>query len=211
MGLLDLSNFLDDLRADTSAPGGGAASAVAGAMGCALFQMVAGITLKLPRFTQGRDKLDEIRQAAGRLHARLLALADEDAEAYKGVENAFRLPKATPEEKTRRRKAIQEAFIEATKSPLETVDACIEAMALLPGLLEYGNPNAITDIAVGFVLLEAALSGAAMNAEVNLASVKDEEFKKASAGALKIAREQAVSYRPQLSAALEQAGLGPLI
>ena len=49
---LDLSKFLDDLRAATGAPGGGAAAAVTGAMGCALLQMVSGITLRLPRFTE---------------------------------------------------------------------------------------------------------------------------------------------------------------
>jgi formiminotetrahydrofolate cyclodeaminase len=206
---LDLSSFLDDLRAATSAPGGGAAAAVTGAMGCGLFQMVAGITLMLPRFTEGRDKLEEIRLASERLYGKLLALADEDAKAYKSVESAFKLPKATPEEKARRRKAIQEAFVGATTSPLKTAEVCIEAMELVPGLLEYGNPNAITDVAVGFLLLEAAMHGAAMNAEINLASIQDEEFKQASADSLKRAREKAASYRSQLGAALEQAGLEP--
>jgi formiminotetrahydrofolate cyclodeaminase len=207
---LDLSKFLDDLRAATGAPGGGAAAAVTGAMGCALFQMVSGITLRLPRFTEGRDKLEEIRSAAETLHVKLLALAEEDAEAYKSVESAFRLPKATPEEKAERSKAIQEAFVGATKSPLRTLETCLEAMALLPGLLEYGNPNAITDVAVGFLLLEAAALGAAMNAEINLTSIKDQQFKQATADILRRARQQVVSYRPQLSAALEKAGLEPL-
>ena len=75
---MDLANFMDDLRAPTGAPGGGAAAAVSGAMGCALFQMVAGVTLSLPRFTQGRDRLEEIRQAGETLHKQFLALADED-------------------------------------------------------------------------------------------------------------------------------------
>jgi len=83
-------------------------------------------------------------------------------------------------------------------------------MALLPGLLEYGNPNAITDVAVGFLLLEAAALGAAMNAEINLTSIKDQQFKQATADILRRARQQVVSYRPQLSAALEKAGLEPL-
>jgi formiminotetrahydrofolate cyclodeaminase len=81
-------------------------------------------------------------------------------------------------------------------------------MALLPGLLEYGNPNAITDVAVGFLLLEAGAQGAAMNAEINLASIKDEEFKQASVDSLEQARKQVASHKPRLNAALEQSGLG---
>lgn len=205
---MDLSGFLNDLRAATGAPGGGAAAAVTGAMGCALFQMVAGITLNSPKFAQGREQLEEIRSVADDLHRKLLALADEDAQAYRNVERAFRLPKSTPQEKAERRKTIQEAFVGATKSPLKTLEACLEAMALLPGLLEYGNPNAITDVAVGFLLLEAGAQGAAMNAEINLASIKDEEFKQASVDSLEQARKQVASHKPRLNAALEQSGLG---
>ncbi|MGI6627607.1 MAG: cyclodeaminase/cyclohydrolase family protein [Bacillota bacterium] len=204
---MNLMNFMDDLRAPTGAPGGGAAAAVAGAMGCALFQMVAGVTLSLPRFTEGLDKLEEMREASEYFHKKFLALGDEDANAYRQVEAALKMPRSTSEEKSQRRKAMQEAFIGATESPLNTVEAAIEAMGLLPDLLKYGNPNAITDLAVGFLMLDAAWRGAAMNAEINLGSIKDEEFKAASSSRLKNARKQAAKYIPQLNAAMEQAGL----
>lgn len=204
---MNLTRFIDDLRAPTGAPGGGAAAAVAGAMGCALFQMVAGVTLSLPRFTEGRDKLEEIRVASEILHKRFLSLAGEDANAYKQVEAALKMPRSTSEEKAQRRKAMQDAFVEATESPLETAEAAIEAMGLLPDLLKYGNPNAITDIGVGFLMLDAARRGAAMNAEINLGSIKDEEFKAASSTRLVNARKRAGEHIPELATAMEQAGL----
>lgn len=204
---MDLANFMDELRAPTGAPGGGAAAAVSGAMGCALFQMVAGVTLSLPRFTQGRDRLEEIRQAGETLHKQFLALADEDAQAYKQVEAALKMPRATSEQKTQRRKSMQEAFIQATKSPLKIVDASVEAIGLLPDLLKYGNPNAITDVGVGFLMLDAAMRGAAMNAEINLGSIKDKDFKTSSNAKLEKARKLVAKCVPQLETAMKQAGL----
>ncbi len=204
---MDLSNFMDGLRAPTGTPGGGAAAAVAGAMGCALFQMVAGVTLSLPRFTEGRERLEEIRQASETLHKKFLALADEDANAYKQVETALKMPRATPEQKAQRRNSMQEAFVGATKSPLKIVDACAQAMKLLPGLLKYGNPNTITDVGVGFLMLDSAMRGAAMNAEINLGSIKNRDFKASSSAKLEEARKLKAQYAPLLETAMKEAGL----
>ncbi len=201
---------MDELRAPTGAPGGGAAAAVAGSMGCALFQMVAGVTLSLPRFTQGREELEKVRVASEQLHMELLSLASEDAQAYKRVEAAFKMPKVTSGEKAARRKTLQEAFVGATETPLRTLDACCQAMALLPVLLQYGNPNAITDVAVGFLMLEAALCGAAMNAEINLGSIRNEAFKVATTAKFETARNHAAEHRLLLTEALEKAGLNLL-
>jgi len=47
-------------------------------------------------------------------------------------------------------------------------------------VVRFGNPNAVTDAAVGARLLLAALESAAMNVEVNLPGVRDAEFVRAS-------------------------------
>ena len=176
MAKMDLSKFVDDLAAPTGAPGGGAAAAVAGVLGCALIRMVAGNTLSKARFKEGRDRLEEIRKASQELMGKFQDLAIRDTEAYMAVEATMKMPKSTDEEKAARRAAMQEAFKGATLSPLETVREVLEAMSLLPDLVRYGNPNAMTDMAVGALLLDAARRGATMNVQINLGSIEDEEF-----------------------------------
>lgn len=207
MTSIDLSGFIAALSAPTGAPGGGAASGVSGTLGCALFEMVAGVTLTLPRFTEGRDRLEEARKQAGFLGKSLLELSHEDAEAYKQVESAMKMPRATSDEKAARRAAMQDAFKLATKIPLETVKTAVSALALLPDLLTYGNPNAITDIAVGGLLLDAARRGAAMNAEINISSIKDAEFAAAAQEELARLSEEAASYIELLAEAARKAEL----
>ena len=204
---VDLNPFIENLRAPTGAPGGGAASAVSGALGCALYQMVAGVTLSLPRFTEGRERLAGIEKEASRLCDEFQSLSAKDTEAYLAVEAAMKMPRNTPEEKAARRDAMQEAFRGATLVPLEVVDATVSALSLLPDLLKYGNPNAITDVAVGTLLLEAARKGAAMNAEINLGSIKDEEFVKQSRMKLWDAADKAESLLPALREAAKTAGV----
>ena len=204
---VDLNPFIESLRAPTGAPGGGAASAVSASLGCALYQMVAGVTLSLPRFTEGRDRLAEILDESTRLCDEFQTLSVKDTEAYLAVEAAMKMPRGTSEEKAARRSAMQEAFRGATVIPLEIVDTVVSALSLLPDLLKYGNPNAITDIAVGTLLLEAARKGASMNAEINLGSNKDEGFVKASGGKLADSAAAAESLLPALREAAKAAGV----
>ncbi len=202
-----LEHFLKDLRAPTGAPGGGAASAVAASMGCALYQMVAGVTLNLPRFTQGRERLKVIHDAASSCCDEFAHLAARDAKAYVAVEKTLKMPRTSPEEKQARRRAMQDAMKGATTVPLEIVEKCAGCLGLLPDLVKYGNPNAITDVAVGSLLLEAALKGAAMNAEINLVSISDSQFADSAGQRLEESREKMAAVWPALESAAKGAGI----
>jgi glutamate formiminotransferase/formiminotetrahydrofolate cyclodeaminase len=204
---MDLNKFVDDLAAPTGAPGGGAAAAVAGVLGCALIRMVAGNTLSKARFKEGRDRLEEIRKKSQALMGRFQELAVGDAQAYMAVEAAMKMPRATEEEKAARRAAMQEAFKGATITPLETVRETIEAMSLLPDLARYGNPNAITDMAVGALLLDAARRGATMNVQVNLGSIGDEGFVAKAREDLAVAASKAPAFLQCVTEGMRAAGL----
>ncbi len=188
---LNLAKFVDELAAPTGAPGGGAASAVAGVLGSALIRMVAGNTLSKARFTEGRDRLEEIRKTSQASIAKFQELTEKDTEAYLQVEAAMKMPRATEEEKGARRAAMQEAFKVASTAPLETADAAVAAMSLLPDLALYGNPNAVTDLAVGALFLDLARRGATMNVQINLGSIADESF--VAAARQKISGQQAAA------------------
>ncbi|MGE5578885.1 MAG: glutamate formimidoyltransferase [Bacillota bacterium] len=203
----NLSRFIDDLAAPTGAPGGGAASAVAGTLGAALIRMVAGNTLSKARFTEGRERLEEIRKAAEALIGEFQNLTHKDTEAYLQVEAAMKMPRATDEEKDARRKAMQEAFKGASLTPLETVEAVVKAMALLPDLAAYGNPNAVTDMAVGALLLDAARRGATMNIQINLGSIADETFVAEARKKIAASQAAAASYLDAVQTAVRKAEL----
>lgn len=203
----NLSRFIDELAAPTGAPGGGAASAVAGVLGAALIRMVAGNTLSKARFTEGRERLEEIRKAAEALIGEFQDLTHKDTEAYLQVEAAMKMPRATDEEKEARRAAMQEAFKGASLTPLMTVDAAVRAMALLPDLAAYGNPNAVTDMAVGALLLDAARRGATMNIQINLGSIADEAFVAKAKKQIAESQAAAASYIQAVQSAVTKAEL----
>jgi len=157
-------------------PGGGSASALAGAVGASLLAMVAGLPKTRHAAEEDRPPLDEARAALVALRDTLAELVDADTDAYDRVVAAFRLPKATDEEKAARSAAVQAAFRGATETPLAVMRACEQTIRHGGVVAARGNPSASSDVQVGLELAAAGLRGARLNVEINLGSLKDATF-----------------------------------
>ena len=136
-----VSTFLAAVRSSEPTPGGGSASALAGALGASLLAMVAAIPK--PRATTDQDV--ERLEAAGARCAELsehLTLVDRDADAYMAVMAAYRLPKQRDDEKAARSARIQDAIRGAIEAPLDVMRACSDAIEQGAVVAAYGNRNA---------------------------------------------------------------------
>lgn len=173
---LTVTAILDAFRSNEPTPGGGSASALAGAVGASLLAMVAG--LAKPHATTEED-VERLAAAGARCTAiaRLLEeLIDRDSAAYDLVVGAFRMPKGTDAEKAARTTGIQRAMRAATEAPLEVMRACSDGIEQGAVVAAFGNRNASSDVQVGLELLGAGLRGAKLNVEINLGSLKDADF-----------------------------------
>lgn len=175
-GKLRVDEFLSALGSQEPTPGGGTAAAVAGAMGAALVEMVAALTLGKEKFAEVHPAMRAIATAAAAARAEMLSLAREDALAYDAVVAARRMPKETEEEKAARALAIAGANRLATEVPMRTARAAVRLLAVLPELASKGNPSAVSDAGTAALLLEASAEGALLNVGINLPTVKDPAF-----------------------------------
>jgi formiminotetrahydrofolate cyclodeaminase len=100
-------------------------------------------------------------------------LIAEDAASFEAVLAAYRMPRETDEQKTARAESIQSALSGAVSVPLETAERSFEVLKLLLEIAHSGNPNAISDVAVGSQLAEVAIKGASYNIAANLATMTD--------------------------------------
>ena len=178
MGIGDkrIRDFAEETAAPTPTPGGGSAAAVCGALSAALARMVAGLAVGKDDYLDSQDELRRIQEEGKSLQERLLALADEDSAAYDSVAAALKMPKATPEDKKRRTEALQAALKKAAEVPLSTMERCNEVIMLSKRALEKGSKSAFTDAGSASLIALAALRAAALNARVNILSIKDETF-----------------------------------
>lgn len=175
MALIDrtVTGLLDAFSSPDPTPGGGSASAMAGAMAASLLSMVAHMPKTKTNAAPEREALDRTQPELASLGATLTALIDRDAAAYDMVVAAYRKPKATDEEKSARRAAIQDAMRVATEIPLETMKACAALLRLAAVVSANGNANAASDMYVATLLAQAALKGARSNVDINVPGITD--------------------------------------
>ncbi len=165
--------YLEELASDQPTPGGGAWAAVSAAAGAAMIGMVARLTIKKKGYEVVVDRMRAIADECDDERYTLLALADRDAEAYREVMAAYKLPKASPEEQHTWSTTLQKALERAADIPLEVARRSVYLMALAEETLTSGNPNAASDALSAATSLHAAALSALANVDINAITFLD--------------------------------------
>ena len=173
---LSIKAFCDLTASKEPVPGGGSISALCGSLSGALTQMVAGLTIGKKKYVEVSEEMEVLAEKAGELRERLLEDVSRDAEAFNVVMEAFRLPKASDDEKAIRSAAIQEGLKTASETPYEVAKSALEVEKLATVVVAKGNSNALTDGLVATMLARTAVLGACLNVKINLDSIKDESY-----------------------------------
>ena len=171
-----IESFLDQLAANSATPGGGGVAALNGAMGASLVSMVCRLTIGKKKYANVEAEMKNVLQDAETLRTQLIALINEDISAFNQVMAAYGMPRENDADKKARSIAIQNALKDATIVPLETTRACAAVIALSKIAAKKGNTNAASDAGSAAQSALAGLRSAALNVEINLGSIKDEQF-----------------------------------
>lgn len=173
--LVDMTcrEFADETSSESPAPGGGSISAYMGALAAALGTMVANLSAHKAGWDDRWEEFSAWAEKGRAIQDRLIALVDEDTEAFNRIMAVFAMPKNSPEEKAARAAALEAATLYATEVPLRTMKAAFETFALLEAMAESGNPASVSDAGVGALAARSAVLGAWLNVRINAAGLKD--------------------------------------
>lgn len=168
--------LIQSLAAKTPTPGGGAAAALTGCMGTALFLMVV-------RFSRGKKanvaREDDLAKAEATLDGyltRMLPMADRDCRSFDLVSAAYGMPKDDDRQAELRQKAIQEAMVGAMVVPEETLCMVRDVFVAMEGVVDCIGKAIVSDLASGAALLLAAAEGAFLNVKINAAYLTNREL-----------------------------------
>ncbi|MBI4550890.1 MAG: glutamate formimidoyltransferase [Candidatus Latescibacteria bacterium] len=196
-GAASCQDFLGAVAASTPTPGGGSVAALSGAAGLGLGAMACGITVKDKQYEAVRPEFESALHAAEVLRARLTGLIDEDAEAFRAVLRARKMPKGTEPEQHARAAAIEAAWQHAASVPLTVVQSCRQGLDILLLCADRGSAKVLADVGVAVFQLDAAIKGAGLNVEMNLRSIQDEGFRSHCREALAAAQAEAATLVDQ--------------
>lgn len=164
-------DFLDQLASSDPTPGGGSAAAFTAASAAALVAMVGRVTLGKKKYAHVETQMQAMIAQADELRAKLTLAVEEDAASFKGIIQASRMPKDTPEQQAVRAAAMDAATMQAARVPHHTADLCLQVLKLSNTAALLGNVNALSDALSAAHLSCAALKSAAANVRINVGSL----------------------------------------
>lgn len=186
--------FLEALASRAATPGGGSASAYAGAIGSALNAMVGRLNDK----KAAPGPLHHTIEPAEALMSRLNRLVREDADSFNALMAAWKLPDDDPQKSAKK----QTAQVGATQTPLETMRKALEVMVMAKEGIEKSKPACLSDAGVAAFMAHAALEGARLNVMINLPEIADERTREGLRREANELREKARGLRGEIDALL---------
>lgn len=200
---LTVEGFVDITASDAPAPGGGSVAALAGALGAALAEMVANLTVGKAKYAEVEGEMKELAAAGAEVRKELVADIQKDSTSFNLYMDAIGMPKETDEEKAARREAMQNGLKEAAKVPLSVAETAYKIFPIAEAVVKRGNTNAVTDGLVASMMARTAVIGALFNVKINLGSIKDEAFVAELAAKVKELEEKAIAYEQTILKASE--------
>ncbi|NOZ48057.1 MAG: glutamate formimidoyltransferase [Chlorobi bacterium] len=173
---MTLKEFSDETASESPAPGGGSIAAFMGSLGISLATMVANLSSHKRGWDDRWEEFSVWAEKGQTLKQKLLAMVDEDTNAFNEIMSAFGLPKSNDKEKAFRKDAIERATKNAIEVPFKVMQLAYESLEIIKAMAETGNPNSVTDAGVGALAASAAVSGAFLNVKINAAGLEDKNF-----------------------------------
>lgn len=177
-----IKDFIEDLGSNSSAPGGGAAAGIVGAVGVALTSMVYSLTVGKKAYEslsdENKKKLDENLEISKKEYNEMLDFMNKDEEAFNALMDCYKLPKETEEDKRIRNEKIDKCTLGAMIVPLELSRKALKFFENVKFAAEYGNKNLLSDAVVSAIMLSACIDSSIVNVEINISFLNDEEFVK---------------------------------
>ena len=170
------NEFVEVLASKAPVPGGGGASALVGAIGTALGNMVGSLTVGKKKYADVEEEMWALKAKADQLQKDLLHLIERDAEVFEPLAKAYGMPRATEEEKAEKARVMEIVLKDACSVPMEIMEKCCEAIDIIVEFAAKGSALAISDAGVGVAFCKAALKGASLNVYINTKSMANKEY-----------------------------------
>lgn len=171
---LKCSEFIDAAASKEPVPGGGGVSALTGALGTALGNMVGELTVGKKKYEMYEAEIKDCMEKAAELMHELEACIDEDAKAFEPLAKVYQMPKDTPGYEELKEKCLKEA----AAAPLKILELSCRSLELLKVFGDKGSVLTVSDAATGAGLVRGAVMGAAVNVKVNTRLMKDRVYAK---------------------------------
>lgn len=167
------ADFISVLASKEPVPGGGGAAALVGAIGTALGNMVGSLTVGKKKYADVENEILQLKVRCNELQNEFLSMVEKDAEAFAPLARAYGLPKETEEQRREKARVMEQALLQASRTPLRIMELCVESLKVTERFSQIGSRLALSDAGCAAACCRAALDAASLNVFINTRSMKE--------------------------------------
>ena len=169
------TDFIAAVAGKEPVPGGGSVSALVGALGAALGNMVASLTVGKKKYADVEDEMQELILEIREIQRNLIDLVEKDIEIFEPLSKLYGVHPETAKEKRDHEVALEKALYDACLIPMDIIRECGRAIELSQEFATKGNRIAVSDAASSAVLCKAAMQSASLNVYINTNMMKNKK------------------------------------
>lgn len=169
----EIQSFCTALISKSPVPGGGGASALAGALAACLGGMAIQLTRGKKKFIPVDEMLKAQLESLEESRKTLLHCMDEDAAAFEPLSKAYGMPAETEQQKEQKQAVLETCLCRAAQPPLKILQTGAAVAASLQALSGHISKLVISDLGCAAAMARACMQCAAMNVWVNAQLMKD--------------------------------------
>lgn len=171
----NIDEYIKELGSKAPVPGGGGASAVAGALSAALAGMVCNLTVGKKSYISVEDDIKKILEDMNKHMESFIKLSDKDAEVFYPLSQAYGFKPQNDEEKKMHEENMEKLLFDAAMVPLDIMKEAYSMLVAVDFLAKKGSKLAVSDAGVAVSMLRSAVCGAMMNVVINVKYMKNRE------------------------------------
>jgi formiminotetrahydrofolate cyclodeaminase len=191
---LSLEEFLDQTADRTPTPGGGSVTGMAGALSCAMANMVAAYSVGKKTDPQKKTRVETVAVQLHRADQLLRALITQDAVAYSAMTQAAKAAKGDDAA------AYQDAVLSALSVPVEMAALASHTLTTLDEFKQDASRYLLSDLGISAVLAEATARAARYTVLVNVAELADPAQRRKLLGEMDVVLAHCSSHRESIEA-----------
>ena len=169
----NIDEYVKELGSKAPVPGGGGASAVAGALSAALAGMVCNLTVGKNSYIAVEDDVKKILEDMNKHMESFIKLSDKDAEVFYPLSQAYGFKPQNDEEKKLHEENMEKLLFDAAMVPLDIMKEAYGMLGAIDFLAKKGSKLAVSDAGVAVSMLRSAVCGAMMNVVINVKYMKN--------------------------------------
>lgn len=173
---LRIDDFLSILSSTSPMPGGGVVVSLVAANAVNLSLKVINLSIGKKKYIKYDKLLKKSKLELELINDKFLNMMDEDAIAFKSMEEAYKMPKDTKEEILKKEKALQKAYKICIKPVIEVIKLCNKVLIINKKVVDKTTTLARSDIYISDILIKSCIESSIENIKINTNYMKDKNY-----------------------------------